>query len=312
MSGAAIRAVDLGKQYFLARRKHRMDLRENLAQTFCRGFRWPVARKAIPGTRAIDPPLSHGRWALRHVYFEVAQNDIVGILGDNGGGKTTLLKILARISQPTEGYAEVRGRVGVLLDGGAGFHAELTGRENVFLLASLLGTKRIENRRQLDAVAAFAELEESIDTPLKYYSSGMCVRLAFAVAAHLDVEVLLIDEVLAVADANFQKKSLEKMVSLNAQRRTVLLVSHDLEYVQRLCRHAIVLSGGRVVFFGSSSEGVDYYRSISTGHREELGDRRGQERSKSPVEIDTSTSDQGHLSLPGLDCPQALPRFARR
>jgi lipopolysaccharide transport system ATP-binding protein len=265
-----------------------MDLRESLAETFCRGFRLPVARNAIPRTRPIDLP-SGSHWVLRHVHFEIDSNDIVGIVGDNGNGKTTLLKILARISQPTEGYAEVRGRVGALLDGGAGFHAELTGRENVFLLASLLGAKRVENQRQLDDMVAFADLDESIDTPLKYYSSGMCVRLAFAVAAHLDVEVLLVDEVLAAADANFQKKSLDKMISLNTQR-TVLLVSHDLEYVRKLCRHAIVLSGGRVAFFGSASEGVDYYRSISTCRHEELRDRRGAEGSKFSAPTDASTS----------------------
>jgi lipopolysaccharide transport system ATP-binding protein len=293
MSGAAIHVVDLGKQYLVGRRKHRMDLRESLAQRFSGGFFSPAFPKAIPATKTIDLPLSRTDWALRHVHFEVERNDIVGVLGDNGGGKTTLLKILARISQPTEGYAEVRGRVGALLDGGAGFHAELTGRENVFLLASLLGTKRIEDRRQLDAVVAFAELEDSIDTPLKYYSSGMCVRLAFAVAAHLDVEVLLVDEVLAVADATFQKKSLEQMISRNARSRAVLFVSHDLEYVRRLCRHAIVLSGGRVAFFGSATEGVDYYKSISTLCRDEWGDPRSPEPSQSPVQTATRIQDTG-------------------
>jgi lipopolysaccharide transport system ATP-binding protein len=289
MSGASIRAVDLGKRYLLGRRKHRMDLRESLAETFCRRF-LPADRNEIPPIRPIDLP-SGSRWILRHVHFEIQSNDIVGIVGDNGNGKTTLLKILARISHPTEGYAEVRGRVGALLDGGAGFHAELTGRENVFLLASLLGANRVESRRQLDAMVAFAELDESIDTPLKYYSSGMCVRLAFAVAAHLDVEVLLIDEVLAAADAQFQKKSLEKMISLNAQR-TVLFVSHDLEYVQQLCRHAIVLSEGRVAFFGSASEGVDYYRTISKCRHEELRGRRAAEGSKFPPPTDALTGDR--------------------
>ena len=290
MSGVSIRAVDLGKRYLLGRRKHDMDLRESLAETLCWGFRWPVARNAIPRARLIDPP-SGSHWVLRRVHFEIESNDIVGILGENGKGKTTLLKILARISHPTEGYAEVRGRVGALLDGGAGFHGELTGRENAFLLASLLGAERVKNQRQLDAMMAFAELDESLDTPLKYYSSGMCVRLAFAVAAHLDVEVLLIDEVLAAADANFQKKSLEKMTSLNGQR-TILVVSHDLEYVQQLCRHVIVLSQGRVAFFGSASEGVDYYRSISTCRHEELRDRRGAEGSKLSAPTDASTSDR--------------------
>jgi len=239
-----------------------MDLRDSLAPVFRRG-----------STRVDSGDRCH--WALRHVDFEVAPNDIVGIVGDNGCGKTTLLKILARISQPTEGYAEIYGRVGALLDGGAGFHAELTGRENVFLLASLLGMKRLENQRTFDAIVAFADLEASMDTPLKYYSSGMCVRLAFAVAAHLDTEILLVDEVLAVADRDYQSKSLEKMIALNEGRRTVLFVSHDLPYVQQLCRHAIVLSEGQVAHCGSASEAVDFYRSNRPGR--ESSDRRSPE-----------------------------------
>jgi len=274
MNRVAIHAVDLGKRYAVEPQKLRMDLRESLAQAF-----WPRLRaSASPqGTLSTRPWPRPGRWVLRHVHFDVEAGDILGILGDNGCGKTTLLRILARISQPTEGHAEIRGRVRALLDGGAGFHAELTGRENVFLLASLLGMTRSQNERKFEAIVAFAELEPSIDTPLKYYSSGMCVRLAFAIAAHLDTEILLIDEVLAAADGNYQKKSLEKMIALHAEGQTVLFVSHDLDYVRELCQHAIVLSEGQVAFSGPTPEAMDYYRSISRQHPgQELSNWRSQ------------------------------------
>ena len=260
MNRVAIHAVDLGKQYAVEPQNLRMDLRESLAQAVWSRRRPPASQTA---TFSLGPWSRRGRWILRHVHFDVQAQDILGILGDNGCGKTTLLRILARISQPTEGHAEIRGRVGALLDGGAGFHAELTGRENVFLLASLLGMTKPENKRKFEAIVGFAELEQSIDTPLKYYSSGMCVRLAFAIAAHLDAEILLVDEVLAAADQNYQKKSLEKLIALSAQGRTVLFVGHDLDYVRKLCRHAIVLAEGRVAFFGPTPEALDYYRSIS-------------------------------------------------
>jgi len=274
MNRVAIRAVDLGKQYAVEPQKLRMDLRESLARTFWPRGRTPASFQRTLFTRSWP---RRGRWVLRHVHFEVPASNALGILGENGSGKTTLLRILARISQATEGHAEIRGRVGALLDGGAGFHAELTGRENVFLLGSLLGMTRSENERKFEAIVAFAELEQSIDVPLKYYSSGMCVRLAFAIAAHLDTEILLIDEVLAAADGNYQKKSLDKIMALNAEGQTVLFVSHDLDYVGKLCRHSIVLSEGQLAFSGPTPQAIDYYRSISLRHRgQEVSSRRSE------------------------------------
>ena len=274
MNRVAIRAVDLGKQYAVEPQKLRRDLRESLAQAF-----WPRGRTpaSFKGALFTGPSPGRGRWALRHVHLDVPASNAMGILGENGSGKTTLLRILARISQATEGHAEIQGRVGALLDGGAGFHTELTGRENVFLLGSLLGMTRSENEHKFEAIVAFAELEQSIDAPLKYYSSGMCVRLAFAIAAHLDTEILLIDEVLAAADGNYQKKSLDKMMTLNAQGQTVLFVSHDLNYVRELCQQSIVLSEGQVAFSGPTPQAIDYYRSISLWHRgQEFGNRRSE------------------------------------
>jgi len=264
MNRVAIRAVDLGKQYAVEPQKLRMGLRESLAQAFWPRRRTPASFMGTLFTRLLP---RRGRWVLRHLHFDVPASHALGILGENGSGKTTLLRILARISQPTEGHAEIRGRVGALLDGGAGFHAELTGRENVFLLGSLLGMTRSENERKFEAIVAFAELEQSIDAPLKYYSSGMCVRLAFAIASHLDTEILLIDEILAAADGNYQKKSLDKMMALIAQGQTVLFVSHDLDYVRELCQHSIVLSEGQLAFSGPTPQAIDYYRSISLRHR---------------------------------------------
>jgi lipopolysaccharide transport system ATP-binding protein len=199
---------------------------------------------------------------LRDVSFEVAPGTVVGILGDNGGGKTTLLRILARISHPTEGRAEIRGRTGALLDGLAGFHGELTGRDNVFLLGTLLGLTRSESKARFDSIVHFAELEDFLEVPLKFYSSGMCVRLAFAIAAHADTDVLLIDEILAVADRSFQSKSLRKISALANSGRTILFVSHDLALVRQVCTQGMVLSGGRLVYFGSTHEAIQRYKTV--------------------------------------------------
>jgi len=206
-------------------------------------------------------------WALRDVSFEVEQGSVWGIIGANGAGKSTLLKILSRVTAPTSGEIKVRGRVASLLEVGTGFHPELTGRENIFLNGAILGMSKAEIRKKFDEIVAFSEIEQFIDTPVKRYSSGMYVRLAFAVAAHLDPEILVVDEVLAVGDAAFQKKCLGKMGSVAKEGRTVLFVSHNMGAVRNLCQQGVVLRHGRVAFEGTANDAVDFYlaKSVDTG-----------------------------------------------
>lgn len=198
-------------------------------------------------------------WPVKDVSFEISAGEVVGIIGRNGAGKSTLLKILSRITEPTSGRAEIFGRVGTLLEVGTGFHPELTGRENIYLSGIILGMKRTEIDRKFDEIVEFAGVSKFIDTPVKRYSSGMYVRLAFAVGAHLEPEILIVDEVLAVGDAQFQKKCLDKMRLMGSEGRTVLFVSHNLDAVTRLCDRAIVLRGGSVVYDGPSHEAVKAY-----------------------------------------------------
>jgi lipopolysaccharide transport system ATP-binding protein len=204
-------------------------------------------------------------WALRDVSFEAQQGEVIGIIGPNGAGKSTLLKILTRITTPTEGRAEIRGRVGSLLEVGTGFHPELTGRENIFLNGSILGMTRAEIARNFDAIVEFSGVEKFIDTPVKRYSSGMFVRLAFSVAAHFEPEVMIVDEVLAVGDADFQRRSLGRMEDIGDSGRTVLFVSHNLQGVMQLCDRTILLGDGKVVKAGPTSEVVSYYEEQAMG-----------------------------------------------
>ncbi len=208
-------------------------------------------------------------WALRDVSFEVKDGETLGIIGHNGAGKSTLLKILSRITKPTTGEVEIRGRVGSLLEVGTGFHNELSGRENVYLNGAILGMKRAEIEKKFDEIVAFSEVENFLDTPVKHYSSGMYLRLAFSVAAHLDPEVLIVDEVLAVGDNAFQKKCLSKMRDVSQSGRTVLFVSHDMSSITRICSRAIALAQGKIVSEGSSAEVVREYLSSSWGMRTE-------------------------------------------
>lgn len=211
-------------------------------------------------------------WALKDVSFEVQQGEVVGIIGRNGAGKSTLLKILSRITSPTDGRVEMYGRVASLLEVGTGFHPELTGRENIFLNGAILGMSKAEVRKKFDEIVSFAEIDKFVDTPVKRYSSGMYVRLAFAVAAHLDPEILIIDEVLAVGDAEFQKKCLGKMGSVAQAGRTVLFVSHNMAAVSGLCHRAILLDCGQVVTTGPCGEVIDLYTSKKqSDHEEEEG-----------------------------------------
>jgi lipopolysaccharide transport system ATP-binding protein len=259
MSDTVIKVEGLGKKY---RIRHQQTERYT-------ALRDVIARKAKdifkPRRHGLRPPPVEDFWALKDVGFEVKRGEVLGIIGRNGAGKSTLLKVLSRITEPTEGRIEMRGRVASLLEVGTGFHPELTGRENIFLNGAILGMGRGEIRRKFDEIVAFAEVEKFLDTPVKRYSSGMYVRLAFAVAAHLEPEILVVDEVLAVGDAEFQKKCLGKMddVSKN-EGRTVLFVSHNMAAVKSLTKCAIVLSRGVLAFDGKTDSAIQAYVEMST------------------------------------------------
>jgi lipopolysaccharide transport system ATP-binding protein len=214
-----------------------------------------------PYRTLINPTGSKTFWALRNITFDVERGRVLGIIGKNGAGKSTLLKILSRVVEPTEGRAEIRGRVGSLLEVGTGFHPELTGRENIYLNGAILGMKRAEIDRKFDEIVAFSEIEEFLDTPVKRYSSGMYMRLAFSVSAHLEPEILIVDEVLAVGDAEFQKKCLGKMSDVAGAGRTVLFVSHNMSAVLRLTQECIILEHGKMIKRAPSQEAVDWYLS---------------------------------------------------
>jgi lipopolysaccharide transport system ATP-binding protein len=246
MSVPAIRASGLSKRFRIGQRVRYKSLRESIQNAVTAPFR--------RGDRATETI-----WALRDVSFEVAPGEVVGVIGRNGAGKSTLLKVLSRITEPTEGRLELRGRVGSLLEIGTGFHLELTGSENIYLAGAILGMRRAEIERRFEEIVAFSEIERFLDTPVKHYSTGMYLRLAFAVAAHLEPEILLIDEVLAVGDAAFRKKCVGKMDDVARGGRAVVFVSHDMAAVQQLCRTGIVLDGGRVGFTGPIEEAIGFY-----------------------------------------------------
>lgn len=253
----ALSIENLGKRYFIRHHagvKHQEDALRNALAEFARSsFRSLVRRRSGGASRREE------FWALKDVSFEVGQGERIGIIGRNGAGKSTLLKILSRITEPTTGRVTMRGRVASLLEVGTGFHPELTGRENVFLSGAILGMGRAEIRRKFDEIVDFAEIEKFLDTPVKRYSSGMYVRLAFAVAAHLEPQILLVDEVLAVGDAAFQKKCLGKMGEVAGEGRTVLFVSHNMAAVSRLCERVIWLDQGGVRAMGLASRVVEQY-----------------------------------------------------
>ena len=255
-SNAAIVAEGLGKLFKIGTKlERRLTLREQINRLALSPYHRFQA--VLRGESAHIPGGEF--WALRDCSLSVAQGDVVGVIGRNGAGKSTFLKILSRITEPTHGRAEIRGRVGALLEVGTGFHSELTGRENVFLSGVILGMSRLEIARKLDQIVAFAEVERFLDTQVKHYSSGMSLRLAFAVAAHLEPEILLIDEVLAVGDAAFQRKCLGKMSDVAEEGRAIIFVSHNLEAVQRLCDRCIWLDGGRVRMEGDTEDVVKAY-----------------------------------------------------
>ncbi len=253
MSQLAVHAENLGKMYRLGTQVIAYQtLRDSLPDIFKRKEKNSEAETL---------------WALRNVSFDIEQGAVIGIIGRNGAGKSTLLKILSRVTEPSEGHAEIRGRVGSLLEVGTGFHPELTGRENIYLNGAILGMRRKEIDRKLEEIIDFSEVEKFIDTPIKRYSSGMQMRLAFSVAAHLEPEILVVDEVLAVGDADFQRKCLGKMQDVSTEGRTVLFVSHNMSAILRLTTEALVLNHGTVVKRASTPEAVDFY--LSQGFAEE-------------------------------------------
>ena len=255
MADIAVRVENLGKEYQLGRPAANQMLREAVGNALGAPFR--ALRRLVAGDRS--PDRGNRLWALRNVSFEVGRGEIVGIIGPNGAGKSTLLKILSRITEPTTGRVEIHGRVGSLLEVGTGFHPELTGRENVYLSGTFLGMKTGEIDRKLDEILAFSEIEKFADTPVKHYSSGMYVRLAFGVAAHLEPEILIVDEVLAVGDAAFQRKCLNKMEDVRQHGRTVLFVSHNMSAVTRLCQRAILITGGSIQQDGPAAQVTSSY-----------------------------------------------------
>src|SRR5438874_1678390 len=270
MSDIAIRVENLSKRYEIGAAKRRHDtLRDQLAD----GLKALFRNNGQPRQR------KESIWALKDVSFEISEGEVVGFIGRNGAGKSTLLKILSRITDPTEGSFDVRGRVGSLIEVGSGFHPDLTGRENVYLYGTVLGMRKRDVQRKFDEIVAFAEVERFIDTPVKRYSSGMYMRLAFAVAAHLESEILMVDEVLSVGDFTFQKKCLARMEQVATDGRTVLFVSHNTAAVASLCGRAYLLDRGRIVAAGAARDVVGEYiaafqsaQFIPIGERQ---DRRG-------------------------------------
>ncbi|HUT56716.1 MAG TPA: ABC transporter ATP-binding protein, partial [Phycisphaerae bacterium] len=268
----AVRIENLGKRYRIGQLERYRTLRESIQNAVRAPFRRLLERgnARLPDTSPGSHPNGESIWALKDVCFEVKQGEVLGIIGRNGAGKSTLLKVLSRITEPTEGHVEIRGRVSSLLEVGTGFHPELTGRENVFLNGAILGMSRAEIKRKFDQIVAFSGVEKFLDTPVKRYSSGMSVRLAFAVAAHLEPDILVIDEVLAVGDAAFQKKCLGKMGDVAESGRTVLFVSHNMQAVNTLCSRVLLLDEGHLTLDGNAREVVETYLQSGAGQAAEV------------------------------------------
>src|SRR5712692_8527055 len=271
MSHVAIHVESLGKRYRIGGRERYLTMRDRLANALkspARWFRSNGAGNSGGGPRHI--------WALRNVSFDLQEGEVLGLIGRNGAGKTTLLKILSRVTQPTEGSAEIRGRVGSLLEVGTGFHPELTGRENTYLNGAILGMGKREIDRIFEEIVAFAEVADFIDTPLKHYSSGMQMRLAFAVAAHFEPQILLVDEVLAVGDLSFQRKCLAKMGEVAHAGRTIVFVTHQMNQIRRLCEKVIWIDGGTIRQTGPTAEIVGAYEAAMTSGSASGNEERGE------------------------------------
>lgn len=264
MGDIAIRTRNIGKQYHIGGPKKKYPtFRAQISDAVAAPFRRTA--KLLKGQATGAAELDELIWALEDISFDVKHGEVVGIIGRNGAGKSTLLKIISRITEPTTGYIDLYGRVGSLLEVGTGFHLELTGRENIYLNGSILGMKRVEIDRKFDEIVDFSEVEKFIDTPVKHYSSGMLVRLAFSVAAHLDPEILIVDEVLAVGDTRFQKKCMNKMGDVGQQGRTVLFVSHNMAAITRLCERVILLDEGKLLDDGAPHNVVSSYMNADQG-----------------------------------------------
>jgi lipopolysaccharide transport system ATP-binding protein len=297
MSDVVIRAERLGKKYTINHQPSRPDLHSLRAEVGQQAEAiWKKARSLVRNGAIVPRRDYEEYWALKDANFEIGRGDIIGIIGRNGAGKSTLLKLLSGITEPSEGCAEIEGQVASLLEVGTGFHPELTGRENVFLNGAILGMSRNEVRKKFDEIVAFAGIEKFLDTPVKRYSSGMSVRLAFSVAAHLEPDILIIDEVLAVGDAEFQKKCLGKVEEVaHSEGRTILLVSHNISIITALCRNAVLLEGGKISNFGPVHETVSQYflRGKATSFSVEFEPTRNDAGSRGAMLLGAQIQDAG-------------------
>lgn len=292
MSDVSIQVERLSKCYRIFHREHYYTIRDTIVKAATAPFRMI----ASIGKKREKAATEHAFWALKDVSFELKRGEVLGIIGHNGAGKSTLLKLLSRITEPTAGYADIYGRVGSLLEVGTGFHQELSGRENIYMSGALLGMNKAEINRKMDEIVGFSECEEFIDTPVKRYSSGMYTRLAFSVAAHLEPEILIVDEVLAVGDASFQKKCLGKMGEVAQHGRTVLFVSHNMAAVQSLCKKALLLNHGKVQEIGPVGQVVQTYMKTAAQREaaplRERKDRQGDGTARfTSLKIET---EEGH------------------
>jgi ABC-type polysaccharide/polyol phosphate transport system ATPase subunit len=295
MSNVAIHVDSLGKRYRIGAHERYHTMRDRLTNALTVPSRWLSSN----GASALENGPSH-IWALRNVSFELEEGKVTGLIGRNGAGKTTLLKILSRVTTPTEGSAEIHGRVGSLLEVGTGFHPELTGRENTYLNGAILGMSKNEITRKFDEIVDFAEVADFIDTPLKHYSSGMQMRLAFAIAAHFEAQILLVDEVLAVGDIAFQKKCIGKMGEVAQAGRTIVLVSHQMNQIRRLCEKVIWMDGGTIKQSGTTAEVAGAYEiAMTSGAASNEADRGQKARFLSWEILEPCTESPHMLTSPG-------------
>jgi lipopolysaccharide transport system ATP-binding protein len=310
MSDTVISVEGLSKRYLVGHQAARGERYETLRETVTRGVR-RFGRTALDmarGRQIVQGDTVEEFWALSDLSFEIKRGEVVGVIGRNGAGKSTLLKILSRITEPTRGKVTIRGRVASLLEVGTGFHPELTGRENIYLNGAILGMTRREIKAKFDEIVDFAEVEKFLDTPVKRYSSGMYVRLAFAVAAHLEPEILVVDEVLSVGDAEFQRKCLGKMKDVSAgQGRTVLFVSHNMPSVQQLCTSGLMLSHGTALYRGPIDGTIaQYMSSLDQTSRQELRSRKDREGDGRLRVVDVSFHDEKGNHVEAAICGQPL------